>query len=323
MMIRRSSSASLPFDGQLSLLFVDGQIPPALAEPQLAPLERVPERVAAAVGAAPAHSREAGLAPDEGRGCETGSRSASLASGQAVLMSPAPALVRAEPRVSRGSKPCRQAEVFKNYGQVRQVERHIDENCADPESCMGSFHASVYAGLRPCEIAGLLVRTLLTGSGALGDHLEVLPGTSKRGKGRTLTLHPVLRATFERLRAAHPRAERIAFSCRPDGSYRYWDAKEVTRWFSHMYRAAGLPPGFTGMSGRRTLGTRMADASMLEGRSIFEVQRALGHANLATTQLYIRMRDPSDAAVEDAVRRLGAREPCAPPRVDQQGGFNG
>jgi integrase len=183
------------------------------------------------------------------------------------------------------------------------VSEHVETHSPDHESGLVVLELAFSAAFRPIEIANLLTRNVRTGSGELSPYLEVMPGTSKWGKGRKWPWSPRLKLRMERLIALHPAAERVAFSRRADGTYDYWNAQKVGKWIRDMCRAVGLD-GCSGMSGRRTVGTRLGAEVLRAGRPVEDVQAALGHSRLSTTQFYL---EPTNdlAVLEAAVRMLG------------------
>lgn len=154
------------------------------------------------------------------------------------------------------------------------------------------------AGLRPCEIARLKWRTLLDATGDLKENLEVMGGTSKRGKFRSVPIHPQLRDALLRLRRAYPEAAGVAFWVTSWGEIRYRSDGEVSKWFTEVYRGAGLR-GCTGHTGRRSFGTALgsfAPAAL--------VKQVLGHASLKTTGSYLEATGDAKAAIAN----LGIRD---------------
>lgn len=131
------------------------------------------------------------------------------------------------------------------------------------------------AGLRAGEIARVHVDDLV--DDLLGVSLRV------RGKGGHERLVPLPAELAQRIAAAA--AGGYLFPGRIDG---HLSAARVSELIS-----AALPPGVTAHQLRHRYGTR---AYQLGGRDLRAVQQLLGHASVATTQLYVAVDD-------DAVRR--------------------
>ena len=184
-------------------------------------------------------------------------------------------------------KKCGQPEQL-SEAQISRVLANIDLHSAAPVRDRTMFLLTVRAGLRPCEVAGLRIRTLHTASGELLDHILVMPGTAKRGRQRTVPLHPQLRGELLTFPKAYPGAERIAFRVMRGGRFSYQNAHAVGAWFAQLYARLGLV-GYSAMSGRHTF----ADGLYRLGAPLSEIQKLMGHARLATTRIYLRPRDVS------------------------------
>lgn len=200
------------------------------------------------------------------------------------------------PAKGKGSRPqrCRQAAILSESDDVKIVE-FIEQNFADHASPLACYQASLRLGLRPCEIAGMRLSSLVTASGEIAPHVTVMPGTSKRGRGRAIPCDPTFAESIRALLARHPTAQRLAFSQRPNGSYCNLSAREVSRWFSELYRRVGIV-GASGMSGRRTYANRIGRKLLSANLPLPELQHLLGHARIRTTQFYLRESATPDAA---------------------------
>lgn len=141
---------------------------------------------------------------------------------------------------------------------------------------------SAKAGLRAAEIAGLTWPMLTAADGRLADHIALSDHIAKKGSGRTIPIHPLLRAALIRLR-------------RQDGSEGYVIKSErgkglgpgsVVNWFRAFYARLGLN-GCSSHSGRRTFITIAARRIAKAGGSIRDVQVLAGHRSLKHTQGYI------------------------------------
>lgn len=151
---------------------------------------------------------------------------------------------------------------------------------------------SAKAGLRAAEIAGLTWPMILDAGGRLADEIALADHIAKKGSGRTIPIHPLLRATLIRLRRRtgskghvikSERGERLA-------------AGSVVNWFRSFYASLGLQ-GCTSHSGRRTFITLAARRVAKAGGSIRDVQALAGHRSLNHTQRYVE-------ASNQAQRRL-------------------
>ena len=186
----------------------------------------------------------------------------------------------------------------KIYGdaELAHVLARIEKLSTVPESDVVKVLATYFGGLRPCELASLAKRTLLTAEGEVKDVLEVTAATAKRSKSRTIPMHPRLKTAITELFDKHPHAERVAFSGVTEKGYRYQTADALSMWFAALYLGAGLC-GCTAMSGRHSFATNLAKFAPVP-----LVQKALGHASLNTTGIYIT---PS-GDLASAILKLGS-----------------
>lgn len=74
-------------------------------------------------------------------------------------------------------------------------------------------------------------------------------------------------------------------------------ANAIAAWFRYLYVSRLEWDGFSSHSGRRTFATNAARKATLYGCSLRDVQLALGHASLSTTQQYLEGNS-------DGMRRL-------------------
>ena len=176
--------------------------------------------------------------------------------------------------------------------ELAQVLAWIDAHEAHPLIGRVMVLLTMRAGLRPCEVAGLQVRTLLTATGELLDYILVMPGTAKRGRQRVIPMHGELRTALQRLLAAYPEARRIAFRVDKQSRLSYRTIAAVTQWYSIVYAAAGLA-GCTSTSGRHSFATELHRLCV----PALEIQRLLGHKRLSTTSIYLRPAGVSAAVI--------------------------
>ena len=141
---------------------------------------------------------------------------------------------------------------------------------------------SAKAGLRAAEIAGLTWSMILDASGRLTDEIALADHIAKKGSGRTIPVHPLLRATLIRLRRESGSKGHVIKSERGQRL----GAGAVVNWFRAHYARLGLQ-GCSSHSGRRTFITLAARRVARAGGSIRDVQMLAGHRSLKHTQAYI------------------------------------
>ena len=169
--------------------------------------------------------------------------------------------------------------------QERALLRHL-ETTRYPARDRALFLLSLKAGLRAKEIAGLTWAMVTDAEGVVTDALHLENRATKGTSGRTIPLHPDLRAALTALR--HERGEDTAphhpviYSERGVGL----SADTVRLWFHRLYTSLGFT-GCSSHSGRRTFITRAARKVSEVGGSLRDVQQLAGHTSLAMTQRYI------------------------------------
>lgn len=144
------------------------------------------------------------------------------------------------------------------------------------------FLASIKCGLRAAEIAGLRWEMVLTPTGEIDSALEVHNQIAKKGSGRTIPLHPLMRTSLARLKQHYGAQGHIIRSERGARM----TANSIVNWFALVYRALGLA-GCSSHSGRRTFITRAAKQVYVAGGSLRDVQQLAGHSSIGHTQKYI------------------------------------
>jgi site-specific recombinase XerD len=136
-------------------------------------------------------------------------------------------------------------------------------------------------GLRAAEIAALRIEHVWLGEGA---KLRVVGG--KGGRDRVVPLHPRVRAVLAAHLAGRPASGPVVESRTAPGAH--ISASAVSRLLGRALREAKVLTDSgtraTGHSLRHTAATNMLAAG--KGRNIRAVSNFLGHANLATTQVY-------------------------------------
>jgi integrase/recombinase XerD len=142
---------------------------------------------------------------------------------------------------------------------------------------------SVKAGLRAGEIAKLTWPMVLDPEGRISARIELHDRAAKKGSGRTIPMHPDIRAALVKLRRlegddgpAVIRSE-LGSAMRP-GS--------VVNWFATAYRDLGFA-GCSSHSGRRTFISSAAKLVSKAGGSLRDVQQLAGHRSIDMTQRYI------------------------------------
>lgn len=153
---------------------------------------------------------------------------------------------------------------------------------------------SAKAGLRAAEIAGLTWPMLLEADGRLADTMSLHNSIAKKGSGRFLPIHPLLRASLIRLRRETGSEGHVVRSER-GGKL---SAGSVVNWFKTFYAELGLQ-GCSSHSGRRTFITLAARRVTKAGGSIRDVQLLAGHSSLAHTQRYIEACNRAQRRVVD------------------------
>jgi integrase/recombinase XerD len=147
---------------------------------------------------------------------------------------------------------------------------------------------SVKAGLRACEIAGLQWPMLMTDDGRIGDIIDIRSAIAKRGSGRRIPLHSVLRQSLCELWRVRSSDQYVIASNR-GGPMR---ANSIVNWFVAMFAELGIE-GCSSHSGRRTFITAAAKNVHRAGGSLRDVQMLAGHRSIETTQHYIDGDTPS------------------------------
>lgn len=141
---------------------------------------------------------------------------------------------------------------------------------------------SAKAGLRACEISSLTWDMVLDPSGEVGRVIELWNAAAKKGSGRIIPIHPVLRKALHALRKTSP-ASRYVITSERGGRMA---SLSVVVWFARAYRSVGLA-NCSSHSGRRTFITRAARLVHRAGGSLRDVQLLAGHRSIQTTQRYI------------------------------------
>ena len=187
---------------------------------------------------------------------------------------------------------CKQAKVLSD-ADLRRLLIAANRN-RYPERDGLIILLSTKAGLRAGEIALLTWPMVLDPHGRIAAVLELRNHAAKKGSGRTIPLHPMLRDALKRWLACQKgshlcssfihgpiiTSERI--SPVPSGMR----ASSIVNWFAALYAECGLV-GCSSHSGRRTFVTKAAKAVHKAGGSLRDVQQLAGHRSISMTQRYI------------------------------------
>jgi len=141
---------------------------------------------------------------------------------------------------------------------------------------------SVKAGLRAGEIAALTWSMVCDARGGVAETIELEDRIAKKGSGRTIPLHPELRAALHEMRGSNDGTGTIIQSERGGAM----SAASVVNWFAEFYRTLHLK-GCSSHSGRRTFITNAARRVHRAGGSLRDVQELAGHRSISMTQRYI------------------------------------
>ena len=160
---------------------------------------------------------------------------------------------------------------------LRYVKRH-----ADPTRSRVIVLLSVKAGLRAAEIAKLEWPMVLDATGKVSSSIEIDDRIAKKGSGRRIPTHPILRSALCELRAISDGWGPIIVSQRG----RAMRPNSIVNWFVTLYREVGFD-GCSSHSGRRTFITQAARLTHRAGGSLRDVQLLAGHRSIDTTQGYI------------------------------------
>ncbi len=155
-----------------------------------------------------------------------------------------------------------------------------------------------WTGCRPSEALALTALNIDIDAGVI-----IVRSLKKRGecKGRHFRPIPVPRAFMERLETVHEL--RRTQACPNNGDHaRLWGFSRTTGW--HRIRRVMDAGGIFGIHAcakglRHAYGVHAALASVPETR----IKKWLGHASLATTEIYLDMAAPEDRAIAERMWR--------------------
>lgn len=192
---------------------------------------------------------------------------------------------RAQARRYRG--PVKRANLLSEEA-AQAVRARILERSRSPESDFVKLQLSLKAGMRASEIAHISIDAMRDVNGRISDHIEIY--ASKTRNSRELPMHPEIREALAQLLLKHPDATHVAFSIGRRGNLRRQSASCVANFFSRLYRSTGLK-GCSSHSGRRTFATKFVRLLSRHDASLKDLQIALGHTSLSSTECYL---EPSD-----------------------------
>jgi integrase len=175
----------------------------------------------------------------------------------------------------------KQAKIL-SAGQIEELLFFADTT-RYPERNRVMVLLSTKAGLRAAEIANLTWQMVLGPTGEVGTAIELRDRVAKMGSGRTIPLHPSLRATLSALPRTSSAASNFVIRSERGGPM---TALSVVVWFKRAYDYLGFD-GCSSHSGRRTFVTRAARLVHKTGGSLRDVQLLAGHRSIQTTQRYI------------------------------------
>jgi integrase len=176
--------------------------------------------------------------------------------------------------------PGRQAKILSNQ-QVQELLCFADTT-RNPNRNRLMILLSIKAGLRAGEIAKLTWEMLIDPEGNLGRSIELRDRVAKKGSGRRIPIHPMLREALLVWRDQNNCAGVVIGSERGGRM----NPVSIVNWFAAAFRTLGLD-GCSSHSGRRTFITRAARLVHHAGGSLRDVQLLAGHRSIQTTQGYI------------------------------------
>lgn len=202
-----------------------------------------------------------------------------------------------KPRRTADGKVSGRAKIL-DARQLDHLLHHIQATSQDPLRDYAIMLLSFRGGLRACEIAGLSWRDVTDARGKVGQSVTnpvtgeteifftVPNGIAKNGHGRSIPMHPALKATLEALYHAHGTIGPLSHDpvIRGKKSPRM-TANALVQYIVCINERAGLQG--TSHSGRRTLLTHLAQTANSHHCSLFDVQQIAGHADIETTEAYV------------------------------------
>lgn len=176
--------------------------------------------------------------------------------------------------------------------QLVQVLEYVGKTSKQPLRDYTMVLLSFKGALRAAEIAGLSWRDVTDAFGNVrSDLFEVPDGIAKKGHGRAVPMHRALYAALCALKATqHKDATRGKQPVIPGLHGPRMSPNNLQKYMARLYQNMGLE-GVSSHSGRRTFITKAIRSANKYDCSIKDVQGAVGHRHIDTTENYI---DPSD-----------------------------
>lgn len=176
--------------------------------------------------------------------------------------------------------------------QLAYVLVYVGKLSSNPLRDYAMVLLSFKGALRACEIAGLSWRDVTDALGNVrADAFEVPDNIAKKGNGRTIPMHSAIHATLcalkDTLSPVETRGNKPIIRGINDAAM---TPNTLQKYMGRLYREMGLE-GVTSHSGRRTFITKAIRKANDFSCSIKDVQNAVGHRYIDTTENYI---DPSD-----------------------------
>lgn len=162
----------------------------------------------------------------------------------------------------------------------------IIETSRNPTADVTVILLSFKAGLRACEIAGLCWNDVTDARGQLTSVITVPKAIAKKGHGREIHMHPVLREALETLKEElGPFATGKQRIIRGATGTPTTTPNALVQRMIYIYERHGFQ--CSSHSGRRTMITKMAKRANEYDCSLKDVQRVAGHRFIATTEVYV------------------------------------
>ena len=181
-------------------------------------------------------------------------------------------------------------------GEVKRILSVIAQDRHAARNRM-AFMFSLLAGMRACEIASLIIGSVIDASGKPKSEIHLAHSMTKGKKGRTVMVSDRLQkeiATYIATLAFVDPAKPLIASQK---SNKHFSANTLVQMFRAIYANAGVD-GASSHSGRRSFITVLAS----KGVGARVLQHLAGHSSLQTTQRYI---DVNDAMLKQAVNLMG------------------
>jgi integrase len=154
-------------------------------------------------------------------------------------------------RRNEGKMAGRQAKILTD-GQLTAALKATKQT-RYPERDRAMLLLSAKAGLRAAEIAGLTWAMVTDADGRLAEHIALSNHIAKKGSGRFIPVHPLLRAALVPLQRQARNVGYIIKSERGEAL----SPGSIVNWFRAFYAKLGLQ-GCSSHSGRRTFITLAA-----------------------------------------------------------------